>query len=175
MENKGEKKHSGSAFLWGFILGAIFATLLTTKKGRAILRELVNTGMEMIEDFVEEKKTKAYEKKLDEKEKIIIQEDEEDIKQTAADLETEIEAEEEEDIEGMNMEEVMPDKMDVDDVSEEALKFAKKMENEAADRPEVVSSPRFDPLRQSVREVSQPKKRGSKRRLFRGIRKSKAN
>jgi len=53
--NKHEKKHS-SAFFWGFILGALFATLLTTKKGRQILRDLMDLALQLIEDFVDEKK-----------------------------------------------------------------------------------------------------------------------
>lgn len=54
METKHDK-HSGNAFLWGLIIGALFATLLTTKRGRQILRELTDLGLELFEDFVEER------------------------------------------------------------------------------------------------------------------------
>lgn len=91
MENKHEKKHSaGAAFLWGFILGAIFASLLTTKKGRAILRELVNTGMELIDDFIEERKNKAYEKSVEVKNKIVEQVEKEEVEHAEDDLDSEI-------------------------------------------------------------------------------------
>jgi hypothetical protein len=57
METKHEKHH-GSAFFWGLIAGALLATLLTTKKGRLILRELVNLALELIEELIEERNTK---------------------------------------------------------------------------------------------------------------------
>jgi hypothetical protein len=56
METKHEKRHGGSAFFWGLVVGALLATLLTTKKGRLILREIVNLGLEMIEEIIEEKR-----------------------------------------------------------------------------------------------------------------------
>jgi hypothetical protein len=55
METKHEKK-GGSHFFWGLVIGALLATLLTTKKGRLILREIVNLGLELIEELIEEKK-----------------------------------------------------------------------------------------------------------------------
>ena len=54
METKHDK-HGGNAFLWGLIIGALLTTLLTTKRGRQILRELTNLGLEIFEDFVEER------------------------------------------------------------------------------------------------------------------------
>ena len=60
METKHDK-HGGNAFLWGLIIGALFATLLTTKRGRQILRELTNLGLELFEDFVEERTNKNQE------------------------------------------------------------------------------------------------------------------
>ena len=54
METKHDK-HGGNAFFWGLIIGAFLATLLTTKRGRQILRELTNLGLELFEDFVEER------------------------------------------------------------------------------------------------------------------------
>ena len=52
METKHEANR-GNAFLWGLTIGALLATLLTTKRGRQILRELTNLGLELFEDFVE--------------------------------------------------------------------------------------------------------------------------
>jgi len=45
----------GSAFLWGLIIGALIATLLTTKRGRIILREVINIGLELLENFIDER------------------------------------------------------------------------------------------------------------------------
>jgi hypothetical protein len=152
MENRHEKKHH-STFLWGFILGAIFATLLTTKKGRAILRELINMGLEMVEDFVEDRKNASYEKKIIQKEAVIKKQQEDETKDAAEDLKSEIGVSEELTQDTM---EVKPDgavEIDVDVVSEEAVKMAKKLEE----------------------SEEKPVKRGSRRRLFRGIRKTKAN
>ena len=54
METKHDK-HGGNAFLWGLIIGALLTTLLTTKRGRQILGELTNLGLELFEDFVEDR------------------------------------------------------------------------------------------------------------------------
>lgn len=53
---KNKQKGGSSAFFWGLIVGAILASLLTTKKGRKILRELIDVGLEMLEDFAQQKK-----------------------------------------------------------------------------------------------------------------------
>lgn len=53
MEHKNE--HHGNSFIWGLLIGAIFATLLTTTKGRRILKDLTDLGLELFEDFIEEK------------------------------------------------------------------------------------------------------------------------
>ena len=131
MENKSGKKHSGSAFLWGVIVGAILATLLTTKKGRAILRELINLGMEMIEDFVDGRKNVSYEKAVSQKEQVIKEEEEEGVAQAAEDLDTDIG--ETEEITSEDMVETNPaaSEIEIDEVSEEAVKFAKKIEEPA--------------------------------------------
>ncbi|OGH16442.1 MAG: hypothetical protein A3C30_04600 [Candidatus Levybacteria bacterium RIFCSPHIGHO2_02_FULL_40_18] len=50
-----ERGRGGNAFLWGLIIGALLTTLLTTKRGRLILRELTNLGLELFEDFAEER------------------------------------------------------------------------------------------------------------------------
>ncbi len=149
MENKHEKKHSaGSAFLWGFILGAIFASLLTTKKGRAILKELVNTGMELIEDFVEDRKNKAYEKKVEVKNKVEVMQEKEEVDQAVDDLNSEIGEEE----------------TVISDMEEE------KAPKDAEPYP-------FDKLSMDAEETQKietakpPQKLGSKRRLFKGLRK----
>lgn len=43
----------GSGFLFGLIIGVAICLLFTTKKGRAILSELVENGERALEDFVE--------------------------------------------------------------------------------------------------------------------------
>ena len=97
METKHDK-HGGNAFFWGLIIGALFATLLTTKRGRQILRELTNLGLELFEDFVEEKTTKSSGPKVNQPP----DEDIENIEEVKQDLEseiTEIESKPEESIE----------------------------------------------------------------------------
>ena len=58
METNKHGKSGGSAFFWGLIIGGLLATLLTTKRGRTILREVVNLGIELLEDFVEDRSSK---------------------------------------------------------------------------------------------------------------------
>jgi gas vesicle protein len=43
----------GSGFLLGFIFGVLATLLLTTKKGREILKELIDKGMQRITDLEE--------------------------------------------------------------------------------------------------------------------------
>lgn len=73
MENKNNGgKKGGNAFIWGLLIGAVLTTLLTTQKGRRILKEVVELGFEMLEDFIDREtdknKTKPQEIILDEKE-----------------------------------------------------------------------------------------------------------
>ncbi len=92
------------------------STLLTTKRGRTILREVVDLSLELFEDFVEERGRKNVQK--------------EDIIEASEDLESEI------------------------------------TENEAPPVHESVPNPAPEP--------PPPAKNGhSKKRLFRGIRRSK--
>ncbi len=91
METNKHVSRGGNAFFWGLIMGALLATLLSTKKGRQILRDLTNLGLEVFEDFVEErtggKKQEAP---------ISSPLDEEDLSEAEEDLESEITAVEEE-------------------------------------------------------------------------------
>jgi gas vesicle protein len=43
----------GSGFLLGFLIGVLATLLLTTKKGREILKELIDKGMQKITDLEE--------------------------------------------------------------------------------------------------------------------------
>jgi len=43
------KHKSGAGFTWGVIIGSAFTLLFTTKKGRKILREISEVGLDMIE------------------------------------------------------------------------------------------------------------------------------
>ncbi len=54
MENKNPHHRGGNSFIFGVIVGALLATLLTTKKGRQILRDLTNLGLEILEEFIED-------------------------------------------------------------------------------------------------------------------------
>ncbi len=54
-ENKNPHHHrGGNSFILGVIVGALLATMLTTKKGRQILRDLTNLGLEILEEFIED-------------------------------------------------------------------------------------------------------------------------
>lgn len=55
-KNRPVKQNGSSAFFWGLVVGALLATLLTTKNGRKILHELVDILLSMMEDFKEKKK-----------------------------------------------------------------------------------------------------------------------
>jgi len=61
MEKNKHGNHQGSAFFWGLIIGALLATLITTKRGRLVLRELIDLGLELIENFVDERNNKEQE------------------------------------------------------------------------------------------------------------------
>lgn len=55
MKNKNNNTNNGvnSGFLLGFIFGVLATLLLTTKKGREILKELIDKGMQKITDLEE--------------------------------------------------------------------------------------------------------------------------
>lgn len=55
MKNKTTSTNNGinSGFFLGFILGVLATLLLTTKKGREILKELIDKGMQKITDLEE--------------------------------------------------------------------------------------------------------------------------
>lgn len=147
-----KKSNSNSAFFWGFLFGAIFATLLTTKKGRAILREIINTGMELIEDFIEDRKDKMHQDSVIKAQKVIQEEEAENVADATSDLKSEVSGVEEAPVAAKSSSEPA-----VDEVSEEAEELAMDMEEE------------------DVEPAEKRAKRGSKRRLFKGIRKSKPN
>jgi len=54
-ERKSRDSHS---FTWGMIVGGAVMLMLTTKKGRDILKELAESGYEGIEEFVDLEKVK---------------------------------------------------------------------------------------------------------------------
>lgn len=155
MENNKQhpKSHAGGSFLAGFLLGAIFASLLTTKKGRAILREIVNAGMEMVEDFLAERKDKEYEKKVAQREAVVVATEKEEVADATLDIESEITASETPapEAKAKAEPETTEAEIEINEVSVEAIDMAKSTEEE------------------------KPAKLGSKRRLFKGIRKTKAN
>jgi gas vesicle protein len=68
MQNKNNNINSGigGGFLLGFILGVLATLLLTTKKGREILRDLLDKGIQKITDIEEAlEKAKAKPKKVE--------------------------------------------------------------------------------------------------------------
>lgn len=88
MEKNKHDKAGSSAFFWGLVIGALLATLITTRRGRLILRELTDLGLELIENFIEER-TKKNESKTEDKFEDEVSENEEIIRATE-DLESEI-------------------------------------------------------------------------------------
>jgi gas vesicle protein len=62
MENKNKNHDSGNGFLLGVVVGSIATLLFTTKKGRQILKELTDRGIESISEL--EKKLKNAEEPL---------------------------------------------------------------------------------------------------------------
>lgn len=51
MENKNNNHESGNGFLFGVILGSIATLLFTTKKGREIVKDLTEKGIEKFSDL----------------------------------------------------------------------------------------------------------------------------
>ena len=93
METSHEKKR-GNTFLWGLVIGVLITSLLTTKRGRQILRELTNLAIELFEDFAESTAKAKTVSKED------TQDTQEDINQAKEDIESEItEIETREDVE----------------------------------------------------------------------------
>jgi hypothetical protein len=92
-ENKNGHHGGNHAFFWGLVIGAIFATLLTTKKGRQILRDLTDLSLELFEDFVEQKTRESNKKKIDSDDlgfEEAVHEEEEAEKEASEDLASEI-------------------------------------------------------------------------------------
>lgn len=50
--DKNHGKHNSNGFFLGLLLGAGIALLLSTKKGRNILKELTENGIDALEDVV---------------------------------------------------------------------------------------------------------------------------
>lgn len=53
-----KNKHS-HGFTWGMIVGGAVVLMLTTKKGREILKELAEGGIDGLEEYVDLEKIKA--------------------------------------------------------------------------------------------------------------------
>lgn len=54
MNNQMEKKSGGhffNGFFWGAALGGGFAYILSTKRGRELLKDLVQDGLDMLDDL----------------------------------------------------------------------------------------------------------------------------
>ncbi len=159
----------GSAFLWGFILGALTATLLTTKKGRQILRDMLDLGLELVEDFIEQKKQSSQKvqgpAKVDENtnhkaETTVdkadsIPEEKVSDEEIAEDLESEI-----------TEDEVVPEEL-IKEKEEELREVVMDVPNP------VIHNMTFKNQSEPKEESETPKNGHSKKRLFRGLKKSK--
>lgn len=60
-EKKGRESHS---FTWGMLVGGAMVLLLTTKKGRTILKEISEGGIEGIEEFIDIEMVKELSKEF---------------------------------------------------------------------------------------------------------------
>lgn len=65
-EHKDKKSHG---FTWGMIVGGAVVLMLTTKRGREILKELTEGGLEGIEDFIDLDKVKALTSEFDDEDR----------------------------------------------------------------------------------------------------------
>lgn len=81
MKNKNNNTNNGvnSGFLLGFIFGVLATLLLTTKKGREILKELIDKGMQKITDL-EEAHEKTKQKQNSEEENDYVKPKPEEVK-----------------------------------------------------------------------------------------------
>jgi len=81
MQNKNNNTNNGvnSGFLLGFIFGVLATLLLTTKKGREILKELIDKGMQKITDL-EESHEKTKQKQNPEEENDYVKPKPEEVK-----------------------------------------------------------------------------------------------
>lgn len=59
MDNKNKNHESGNGFLFGVLLGSLATLLFTTKRGREILKELTDKGVEKVSEL--EKRLKEVE------------------------------------------------------------------------------------------------------------------
>lgn len=147
-KNKHEKSHGGNHFLFGLILGGVLATLLTTKKGRQILREVTDLGLSLLEDFIEEKTKPKKEEKIEEE---LLAED---------DLSSNITEDEE----------VSPP-VETQSVADKKVESEEKIEGKDIEMETVFV--KEDIVTESVKAEKEPSSNGnghSKKRLFRGIR-----
>jgi hypothetical protein len=76
-----EKRHKESHnFTWGMIVGGALVFMLTTKKGRELLKELTDGGIDGIEEFIDLDKVKELTREFhDDEEEDLIDEDEEAV------------------------------------------------------------------------------------------------
>ncbi len=84
-ENK-NGHHGSNGFLWGLLIGAFLATLLTSKRGRRILRDFAELGLELFDDFIDRETGKNTTKPQE----VVLDEKEESFEDAASDIESEI-------------------------------------------------------------------------------------
>lgn len=71
-----KKKHS-HGFTWGMIVGGAVVLMLTTKKGRDILKELAEGGIDGLDEYVDLEKLRVLTSEFDSDEPSVV--DDEDI------------------------------------------------------------------------------------------------
>lgn len=60
MSEKHEHKSGGNAFMWGMIIGGLLVYLLTSKRGKKILQQLSEVGLEALENISNVEETDEY-------------------------------------------------------------------------------------------------------------------
>lgn len=64
--SKQNVSHHGNGFMAGLIVGATVATVLSTKRGRAMLKELAAMGLAHLDSFLEEEAVGSLQEEMEE-------------------------------------------------------------------------------------------------------------
>lgn len=60
MSERNEHKSGSNAFLWGLIIGGLLVYLFTTKRGKKILKQLSEVGLEALDNISNVEGTDEY-------------------------------------------------------------------------------------------------------------------
>lgn len=60
MSERNEHKPGNNAFMWGLIIGGLLVYLFTTKRGKKILKQLSEVGLEALDNISNVEETDEY-------------------------------------------------------------------------------------------------------------------